>query len=251
MLFSALVIGSLAPDFPYFLFVSNEIRWGHTSRGIFLFCLPMALAVLWLFHAVAKKPIVALSPEFVRKRISARDLQFRFGPKRRFAWIVISILIGIISHVLWDGFTHDHGYFVKHWPLLSIPVETYRVMPLWRALQQVFSVFGVAIVAIVTISWWRRKALLLEPVRPEMTPRLRWFVIAIMVLLAFMVGAAAGYRIHYGHQWKMSLIEGTIVTISTLSAEVLAFSLVWLWQGSPSEEPVEREVQPLQETARH
>ncbi|MGZ4814737.1 MAG: DUF4184 family protein, partial [Terriglobales bacterium] len=229
LVFSALVIGSLTPDFPYFLFVSNEIRWGHSSRGIFLFCLPIGIAILWLFHHLLKRPLVALAPEFGRRRIAESDLQFRFGPLQRFAWILVSLLIGIISHILWDGFTHDHGYFVKHWPLLSIPVETYRVMPLWRALQQGFSLLGVAVVAVVTMWWWYRKPVLAEPVRSEMTPRLRWFVIAIMVLLACMVGTAVGLNSHFGHQWKMSLIKGVIVTMSTAGAELLLFSLVWLW----------------------
>jgi len=45
LVFSALVVGSMAPDFPYFLSVSDAIRWGHSTRGVFLFCLPFGLLV--------------------------------------------------------------------------------------------------------------------------------------------------------------------------------------------------------------
>ena len=249
LVFSALIVGSLTPDLPYFVFAS-EFHWAHSWLGVFLFCLPVALAALWLFHAVLKRPLVALAPEAMRRRIAPADLEFRFGPARRFAWIVVSLLIGVISHVLWDGFTHDHGYFVKHWALLNGPVETYRVMPMYKALQQGFSALGVAVLAVVTAWWWYRKPIVSEPVGPEMTPRLRWFVITIVVLLACMTGAAAGLKVHFGHQWKMSMIKGVIAAISTTCAELLVFSFVWLWygkQGNDGQPPDER-VQRLEVT---
>src|SRR5581483_5273727 len=118
LVFSALVIGSMTPDFPYFVTLADEIRWGHSWKGVFLFCLPAGLAVLWLFHAVVKRPLVSLAPEFVRKRVAEDDLAFRFGPLPRFALILGSLLLGTLTHILWDGFTHQQGLFVKHWPAL-------------------------------------------------------------------------------------------------------------------------------------
>jgi hypothetical protein len=44
--FSGLVIGSLAPDFEYFLYVPDSLRIGHTLPGVFLFCLPVGLGEL-------------------------------------------------------------------------------------------------------------------------------------------------------------------------------------------------------------
>ena len=73
-------------------------------------------------------------------------------------------------------------------------------------------------------------------------------MIAIMVLLAFMFGTAVGLNAHYGHQWKMALIKGVIVTISTACVELLIFSLVWFWNVSQgkNEKPPERKVQRLE-----
>ncbi len=50
--------------------------------------------------------------------------QIRFFTFNNFDWsnsfkknwfvIIISILIGTTTHLLWDSFTHDHGYFINH-----------------------------------------------------------------------------------------------------------------------------------------
>jgi hypothetical protein len=250
LVFSALIIGSLTPDFPYYLYVSKEISWGHTPKGILLFCLPVGLAALWLFHSLVKRPLVALAPEFVRIRVGEPDLAFRFGPISQFVLIVVSLLTGSISHVLWDGFTHDHGFFVKHWAVLSMPVETYRVMPLWRALQQGCSVAGIGLVVLVTTWWWYRKPALPDPVHAEMTPRLRWFVGSVMVLLAMLVGVAVGISVYSGHQWKMSLIKGVIATISAAGTEIILFSIVWRWDRAQRsrEKPRDREAERLEIT---
>lgn len=216
----------MAPDFPYFAYLSDEVRWSHTSRGLFLFCLPAGLAVLWLFHAIVKRPLVSLAPEFIRSRISEESLAFRFGPTRRFLLILVSLLIGIFTHVLWDGFTHNHGYFVKHWPLLSTPVLTYRVMPLWRVLQQACSALGVGIVLVVAFWWWYRKPQVSEPIPAEMSSKLRAFIVAIAFLFACVVALRAGSSM-YRHDWKPALVKTVIAAITVGCAEILLFALAW------------------------
>lgn len=227
LVFSALIVGSMAPDYPYFLFVRNEITWGHTLRGVILFCLPVSLAILWVFHSLVKRPLVALAPEFVRKRISKESLDFKFGPSGRFLLILASILIGTLAHIFWDAFTHDNGYFVQHWAMLSIPVETYRVMPLWRALQQACSVIGVAIVAIVTVWWWHEKPVLADPVAAELSPVKRAAIVLAGIMLSGVVGATVGFIRHHKSGWKSSLITMSISSVATGCVELLLFALIW------------------------
>ena len=238
LVFSALVVGSMAPDFPYFLYIRNEISWGHTSRGVFLFCLPMSLAILWLFHAVIKQPLVVLAPEFARKRISNQSLKFRFGPGSRFLLILASILAGTFAHIFWDAFTHENGYFVQHWELLSIPVETYRVMPLWRALQQGCSVIGVAVLAIVTSWWWYKKPVVTDPVEPEMSSAKRAMMVVSGLAFAVVVGFVVGFLRHK-IGWKYSLINMSISSVATGCLEILLFALIWrAYFGTKSKQPV-------------
>ena len=54
LVFSAVIVGSMAPDFEYFLRLAPQGRYFHSLPGLFLCTLPVAFAVLWLFHRSAK-----------------------------------------------------------------------------------------------------------------------------------------------------------------------------------------------------
>ena len=250
LVFSALVVGSVMPDVPYFATLADNIRWGHSLRGVFFFCLPVGLALLWLFHSVVKRPLAALAPDYVRVRISPEELDFRFGPWRQFLLIVGSLLIGTFSHILWDGFTHDHGYFVKNWEWLSLPVVSPLItrnhhMPLWRSLQHWCSVVGVLVVIVTTLWWWIRKPVLANPVPQQFTPTRRIQIFAVGFLLAAAIGVVAALTTEGHHYWKWLLVKMTIVFISAVCAEVFLFSLAWQLRHRKKEKPPDRQVRGL------
>jgi membrane-bound metal-dependent hydrolase YbcI (DUF457 family) len=158
---SAVVIGSMAPDFEYFLRLTPQDRFGHSLPGLFVFTLPMALAALWLFHRSAKFAVVRLLPTGVQQRIVC-DTEFPFGPPRRFALLVLSVLAGAVTHIVWDWFTHRESWLVAHWPLLrrtvavSWPIS--RPMPLCIVLQHLSTLGGLVIVALWFLAWFRGTA---------------------------------------------------------------------------------------------
>src|SRR5581483_4447682 len=104
---SALVIGTLAPDFEYFLRLSPDDGYGHTLQGTFVLTLPLAIVTLALFHAFVKVPLAGLFPDNVERRLINHINEFRFAGGARFALIVVSILTGIATHLAWDSFTHS------------------------------------------------------------------------------------------------------------------------------------------------
>ncbi len=73
---SALIVGSMSPDFFYFFRVSHNAQFGHTLQGVFLFCLPVGLLVLWVFHRVLKSPLFSLLPQNHQERMIFRDAGF-------------------------------------------------------------------------------------------------------------------------------------------------------------------------------
>ena len=228
LIFSALVIGSMAPDFPYFLFASDEMKWGHTLPGVFLFCLPAGLLVLWLYQRVVKRALVALAPDFVRRRMSERDFQFRFAPASTFLLIVVSLLIGVFTHLLWDSFTHDNGYFVQIWPWLSEPVQLHGVHRLFKALQVVCSVIGLGLIGLAVAWSWFKAPLVTDPMAAEFSPVTRWVVVFLGILVASGVGVAVGIHRHTGHHgWKWTIVQMIIAAISALCAEIVIYSVAW------------------------
>ena len=110
LVWSALVIGTFAPDLEYFIILSPENRYGHTLTGAILLSLPLALTTLWLFHRFVKAPLIELLPERLRGRLDNNRSEFHFLGPARFLWIVVSILLGIATHVLWD-FSHTQTHF--------------------------------------------------------------------------------------------------------------------------------------------
>jgi hypothetical protein len=78
---SALVVGSMAPDFEYPLRWRAEGHLGHTFPGLIVFCLPLGLVALALFHGLVKRPVVLLLPRALRARLSGLP-----APGERLTW---------------------------------------------------------------------------------------------------------------------------------------------------------------------
>ena len=121
---SGLVIGSMIPDFEYFIRFGSISNYSHTFGGIFWFDLPLAFLVLYLFHELVRNPLINNSPDFIRFRL------WRFG---QFNWpnylkhhlfiTTISVLIGIATHLFWDSWTSGSGYFVEKYDVFLEPIH--------------------------------------------------------------------------------------------------------------------------------
>jgi hypothetical protein len=165
---SALVIGCMAPDFEYFLHFAPEGGFGHTLAGVFLFDLPAAFIVLWLFHVYAKDPLYTWLPENVRRRIRLGPAAVPVRNVAQLALVLLSILIGVATHILWDSFTHENFWPYQHWQFLHRTVElpVYGTMEYLRVLQHGSTVLGAAALALWFWCWFRRTA----PIEPETAP---------------------------------------------------------------------------------
>src|ERR1700689_2153944 len=144
LVWSALVVGAIAPDLEYFLRMSPQGRYGHSLTGLFLFTMPLGLLTLWLFHAYVKAPFVELMPYELERRLAPCVGEFRFGGASRFVLIVASLLLGIGTHLVWDSFTHGNTWPTRHWHALSHPVHVPHigVVALYKVLQHASTVVG-------------------------------------------------------------------------------------------------------------
>jgi hypothetical protein len=71
---------------------------------------------------------------------------------RRSGWALLSLVIGIATHLVWDSFTHGDGYVVTHVPLLS--ATAFGDLTWARLLQHVSTVVGLVVIAVYL---WRRR----------------------------------------------------------------------------------------------
>lgn len=121
---TGLVIGSMTPDFEYFLRMKIVSKYSHTIDGLFWFDLPLGLLLAFIFHNMVRDRLFDNLPTVLKSRFSAfRHFHWNAHAKRNCFVVAISILIGAASHVFWDSFTHEHGYFVQKIPALQIKFE--------------------------------------------------------------------------------------------------------------------------------
>ena len=67
---TALVAGSLSPDFEYFLRMQIHSSHIHTLWGLLYFDLPLGLILAFLFHNIVRDPLLDNLPGFLRRRVS-------------------------------------------------------------------------------------------------------------------------------------------------------------------------------------
>jgi hypothetical protein len=193
---SALVVGTLAPDFEYFLLPTRPGGFGHTYAGALLFTLPLALMVLWTFHAVVKVPLVRLFPDGFRRRLNGQMGRFRFGGRGRFALIVVSALLGIATHVAWDSLTHSYTWPYRHIALLRdssyLPVLGWY--PNERILQHTSTLGGMLALGAWVLHWYRTTQPRKQGEDTVMVAAHRWAVLGAIAGTSALAGCAAAVR---------------------------------------------------------
>ena len=129
---------------------------GHTLLGIFLVNIPAGLTVLWLFHAVLKYPLLSLLPITHQQCLMPLATPFYFVPWRRFWFIVLSVPVGALTHIVWDSFTH-YGWRVQQLPVLRTPVieMDQKVVRVPHLLQQGSTLLGAALLFYWHWRWFK------------------------------------------------------------------------------------------------
>lgn len=181
---SALVVGSVAPDLEYLLHLAPRGDVGHTMAGLPLFCLPAGLLVLWVFHRIWKRPLQALVAGAAPA--SREPGPFAFWPLGRFALLIAAVLIGALTHLAWDSFTHPHGWMVQQVPALAAPIlETHwGAVPLYKGLQHGSTAFGLSVLAVMA---WRQRAAMRH------VSRAGWGVLALLCVTSAGIGGGIAW----------------------------------------------------------
>ena len=158
LILSALVIGSMSPDLPFFLPEPLIGHYGHTLVGVFLLAPLITFLLLTVLHGFLKRPLSLLLPNSHQRRLQPYLQSFAFASRRRIFLIVCSAWLGALSHVAWDSFTHRRGWFVRRFPVLQLPliVNSHIEIQAYRVVQHVSSVIGLALLAYWYWRWFQR-----------------------------------------------------------------------------------------------
>ena len=148
---SGLIVGSMTPDFEYFIRMKDYSKYSHTWSGLFWFDVPLGLILIFVFHNVVRNILIEYLPF---------SLNIRFSSFAKFNWnkyfqhhilvVLISLIMGIASHIFWDSFTHSGGYFYHTLPFVeeSVNILNHQISGA-PILQYVSSIIGGILMLIV------------------------------------------------------------------------------------------------------
>jgi hypothetical protein len=192
---SALVIGSVAPDLPYFVPVTvggfhpptGVGGPSHTAWALVTLDPAIGLLAFAVWHGLLAAPLLDLAPAGLRARLAGRvrlGLRHRLAAPRRAAAVVVALVVGATTHVLWDEFTHAGRFGTDHVPALS---ATWAGLEGYRWAQYASGVVGAVALAVWFARWWRRTPADADvPRRPE---PLVWGAVVAAGVLAGVVAA--------------------------------------------------------------
>ena len=194
LLLSPLAVGSMAPDFEYLLRQSPMPGIGHTLPGVALFCVPVGLAALWLFHRFLKHPLIALLPPRYHRAAAELAAPFPIRPVGRLAAICGAIALGALTHLAWDSITHANGWTVAHIGALNASVVAIggTDVRVYKVLQHASSIVGLGLLLFWSVRWLRARADPTVPPEPATARAARVRVLALLLAAMIASGLLAG-----------------------------------------------------------
>ncbi|MEV8266454.1 DUF4184 family protein [Microbacterium sp. NPDC076911] len=249
---AAIAIGSMTPDMP--LFVRGlPLDYGRTHDLPWLpATMMLALVLLLVWRCILRPATRNLSPRWLAVRLPAEwDSGAAAGFRETFfvtvqngrqrvrgvglLMLAFSLGLGVLSHVVWDLFTHEGRVGVN-----AIPALDQQWGPLlgYKWLQHGSSAVGLAIIAIWMLLWLRRADVSPTPALMSSWVRWTWWLsLPAILLIAWIAGL---------HQWGPLTTDFTVAHLAYrvlppacaiwgVGTLVLAI-LVQSWQGNRARE---------------
>ena len=256
--FPALVAGSVSPDLAYLFGPLKVDDFAHGWRTSLVFSLPAGLLLVWAYEVLRSRVVLTpgsrLEPNSAGRAVVCPPRRAQDGPPyqesslalpgaveqpghqpvplteaprpcvsrrriRHLLELLLSIALGVLTHLVWDSFTHKGGWVVDHVPLLQA-----TVMTAGRRSLRVFHLFWYASsfggVAWLCFAWQKWRAT--HGVLAASEPRMLWngLVVGALVLP---IGAVH----HLVHN-----------PLGVYAAAALLVLLVWaLWRMSGLNQP--------------
>lgn len=196
---TGLVVGSMAPDFESFIRMGRYKYFSHRWLGVLCFDLPLAFIIALTFHFIVRDALIQNLPAPLRERFEKwRYFDFKNYLKQHLLIFIVSLLVGICSHLLWDAMTHlnmSHPDSIRS----RIMFGHFRVYIL---MQYSFSIIGLVVVGAYIYG------LPSYPVKAYKPDLVKYWIYVLLV-----AAALESYVIDSAPQWRINWLFVTNVTI--------------------------------------
>ncbi|EEF59734.1 DUF4184 family protein [Pedosphaera parvula] len=229
LVLSALMIGSMAPDFSKIFSLSPRVTLGHSVPGVFWFCVPVGLIFFILLQHLLKKPLFLLLPANHQKRLVPWLNPFPLRTAAQWGLVIVSLIIGAFSHLFWDSFTHEHGWSVEAFPFLQSNLFTFHGRPfrIHECLQHASTVGGSIFLAACYVRFYQKASIHPLPSIPLISVKVKLilgcFFIAGAVFPALIFANTHTYRLI---SWKFFAGRAAVASMAFFCFELILFGIV-------------------------
>ena len=162
---AAIAVGSMTPDLPLFVRGAG-IGYGFTHTfGNVVWTTLLAFALFLVWRVLLRPAVPVLAPAWVAARLpgewrrsglrAAADAIGVGRPRSYPLLLAVSLALGVLSHIVWDLFTHEGRAGVDALPMLD---EQWGPLPGYKWLQHGSSVLGLVIIGVWMLVWMVRRA---------------------------------------------------------------------------------------------
>ncbi len=197
---AAIAVGAMTPDLPLFL-RGTPLSYQATHTNVLLSTV-LAAGLLALWYALLRPAGRELSPDALARRLppewdaTGAAVWRTIGGDRARSPIavaallmIVSLVLGVLSHIAWDAFTHEGRWGVRLIPALA---DDWGPLPGYKWVQHGSSVIALVILAGYGV-WWlaRRREASVERVLPSWVRRAWWVSLPVVLIAAWALGLAA------------------------------------------------------------
>ncbi len=208
---SALIIGSMVPDFGYYFPLSNYFSISaHTPLRSLTFCVPVGCAIFILFF-LTRVGWAALMPEPFHLWLARIAHRERLHLKDALM-VPAAVFAGAWTHLIWNSITHRNGWSVEHVTALQTEIffSGYHV---YNLLQHASTTLGLLFIAVALNRTSKLDAskILLQ--------KQTWFLIAVLTIpLAFVFSSSP---MVYARTYQELRLDSFAVAVRSLRISIV------------------------------
>ena len=161
---AAIAVGAMTPDLPLFLRGAG-LSYGFTHGWSNIVWTTLVAFVLLLVWRMVLRPAAAeLAPDAIADRLpddwrrTGSEAALETVAPRGRRWhpllLVVSLVLGVLSHIAWDLFTHEGRWGVQAVPALQ---QMWGPLAGYKWLQHGSSVVGLLIIGVFAVGWLVRR----------------------------------------------------------------------------------------------
>jgi Domain of unknown function (DUF4184) len=223
----SLIIGSMIPDIEYFLSLQPVKTIGHTFTGILIQGIPYSIALLLIGRYFLMRPCLALLSPQLARHLPSPTRYFRL----EFLYlinVIISIIIGACSHILWDTIVHRSHWLVDR----SQQIQAhFSKVSMYQSFHYSSTAIGLIAIAIWLLKWLDRTEYRHQV--ETLTPNWRGIASIALVLPAFGLAIVAIEAHHVVGETALEVfVRALIGCISGTFVGLCAYSIgFWICES--------------------